>query len=148
MRSLIRPPAAFLVSSLLMVALHFSMPIVHLVPQPVNWLGLGLLAAGLGIAYWHSALFLRIGTNIDTFLEPGVLTTEGLFSRTPNPMYLGFTVALIGIAIVLGSLSPLTALLGFFALMQLWYVPTEEKAMARKFGAEYAEYKRRVPRWL
>jgi protein-S-isoprenylcysteine O-methyltransferase Ste14 len=148
MRSLILPPAAFLMSAALMVVLHLSMPIVHLVPQPANWLGLTLVATGLAISYWHTALFQRVGTNVDTFLEPGTLTTEGLFSRTRNPMYLGMLTALLGVEIVLGSLSPLVALFGFFGLAQLWYIPFEERAMARKFGDQYAEYRRAVRRWL
>lgn len=135
-------------SALLMVALHFATPIVHVVPWPVNWLGFLMVVAGLAVANWHSRLFGRLGTNIDTFGEPGALTTEGLFRHTRNPMYLGMLTALVGLAIVLGSLAPVTVLLAFFLLLRLWYVPVEERAMAEKFGAEYAEYLSRVPRWL
>jgi protein-S-isoprenylcysteine O-methyltransferase Ste14 len=135
-------------SSMVMLGLNFSMPMVHIVPQPVNWFGALLIAAGLAVSAWHSRMFERLGTNIDTFGEPGRLTREGLFSRTRNPMYLGFLMALTGLAFVLGSLTPIAILLVFFAMTHFWYIPTEEKAMSSKFGTEYAEYQRAVPRWL
>lgn len=63
-------------------------------------------------------------------------------------MYLGMIVCLIGVAFVLGSLSPFIGPLGFFLLANHGYVPLEEKAMAKKFGSAYVNYKRRVSRWL
>jgi protein-S-isoprenylcysteine O-methyltransferase Ste14 len=147
-RLLIRPPATLLMSSIVMLVLNFSVPMLHIVPQPVNWLGALLIAAGLAVSAWHSRMFERLETNIDTFGEPGRLTREGMFSRTRNPMYLGFLAALTGLAVVLGSLSPIAILLVFFAMTQFWYIPTEERAMSRKFGDEYAEYQLAVPRWL
>jgi protein-S-isoprenylcysteine O-methyltransferase Ste14 len=134
--------------SMVMLVLNFSVPLLRIVPQPMNWLGIVPIVAGLAISGWHSRMFERLGTNIDTFGEPGRLTREGLFSRTRNPMYLGFLAALTGLTFVLGSLSPVAILLVFFAMAQFWYVPTEEKAMSRKFGVEYAEYQRTVPRWI
>jgi protein-S-isoprenylcysteine O-methyltransferase Ste14 len=135
-------------SSMVMLLLNFGAPMLHIVPQPVNWLGALLIVAGLAVSAWHSRMFERLGTNIDTFGEPGSFTKEGLFGRTRNPMYLGFLTALAGLTFILGSLSPIAILLVFFAMTQFWYIPTEERAMSRKFGDEYAEYQRTVPRWL
>lgn len=148
MQWLLLPPVVLLMSAGLMWALHLTVPIMELVPQPFNWGGLLLIAAGLACANWHARLFRRIGTNINTFGEPGKLTTEGLFRRTRNPMYLGMILSLIGVACALGSLSPFAGPLAFFVLAEFWYVPLEEKAMAMKFGDEYVAYQQAVPRWL
>jgi protein-S-isoprenylcysteine O-methyltransferase Ste14 len=147
MRKLLLPPVVLLLSAMLMVVLHSWWPVLRWVPHPWNWGAAALIVAGLAIAQWHARLFRRLGTNIQTFGEPGQLATEGLFRRTRNPMYLGMLLALAGLALVLGSLSPLAVWLLFFALMQMWYVPFEERAMAQRFGDAYREYQRQVPRW-
>lgn len=148
MRLLLLPPVVMLMTAGMMFLLHVEVPIVQLVPRPANLAGIALVVAGVAIANWHARLFRRIGTNINTFGEPGKLTTEGLFRRTRNPMYLGMIVCLAGVACMLGSMSPIAGPLGFFILAHYWYIPLEEKAMALKFGNEYFEYQRSVPRWL
>jgi protein-S-isoprenylcysteine O-methyltransferase Ste14 len=148
MRLLLLPPIVCVASIALMVVLHLNFPVIGLLPQPFNWIGGVLIVAGLGCAQWHARLFRRLGTNINTFGEPGTLTTSGLFRRTRNPMYLGMVVALLGVACLLGSLSPFAGPVGFFVLANSWYIPLEEQAMSKKFGADYQQYQRTVPRWL
>jgi protein-S-isoprenylcysteine O-methyltransferase Ste14 len=148
MKNILLPPVIWVASAALMLLLHLTVPVIQLVPAPWTWLGLTLLVAGLAMARWHAVLFRRVGTNINTFGQPDKLTTEGLFRRTRNPMYLGMIVSLLGLAWVLGSLSPLASPLGFFVLAHGWYVPLEEKNMSLKFGEAYATYQRSVPRWL
>jgi protein-S-isoprenylcysteine O-methyltransferase Ste14 len=147
MRKLLLPPVVFVASVVVMIVLHWRWPVLHWLPLPWTWAGAGLIVAGLALAQWHARLFRRLGTNIQTFGEPGQLTTEGLFRRTRNPMYLGMLLALTGVAVVLGSLSPGAVVLVFFVLMQAWYIPFEERAMAQRFGDAYAAYRRDVPRW-
>ena len=72
-----------------MLLLHLAVPTRQIVPYPQKWLGLLLLGAGLAMAAWHARLFRQAGTNIQTFGEPGQLTTGGLFRRSRNPRYLG-----------------------------------------------------------
>lgn len=116
-------------------------------PAPWRLTGLALLLAGIAIAQWHARLFRQLGTNINTFAEPDHLTTLGLFRRTRNPMYLGMVIALTGVALLLGAVSPMAGPLAFFVLSHRWYIPVEEQAMAARFGERYREYQVRVPRW-
>jgi protein-S-isoprenylcysteine O-methyltransferase Ste14 len=148
MRFVLLPPVALVLTAGAMLALHWNAPVASVVPPPFNWAGLLLIVAGLGLAQWHARLFRRIGTNINTFADPDQLTTEGFFSRSRNPMYLGMVLCLTGVAMLLGSLSPWLGPLGFFALANFWYVPVEERAMGRRFGPAYAQYQQRVRRWL
>jgi protein-S-isoprenylcysteine O-methyltransferase Ste14 len=55
---------------------------------------------------------------------------------------------LMGLALVLGSLTPWFVLPVFIALIQYEFILMEERKMAGEFGAQYAEYRRRVRRWL
>ena len=104
-------------------------------------LGVGLLAAGSG-------LFRRLGTNIRTFDEPGVLVVDGPFRFSRNPMYLGFSLVLLGLALGTGHATPLAIPAAFFAVANLWYVPFEERAMHAKFGPDYEQYRRTTRRWI
>jgi protein-S-isoprenylcysteine O-methyltransferase Ste14 len=142
------PLTHFSILAGIMALLRWTMPVALLIPSPWNWLGVILVAAGLGIAGRHARLFHYLGTNIYTFGEPGQMTTDALYSHTRNPMYLGLLIVLIGLAVALGRLSPFVGPLVFFALANFWYIPWEERAMARKFGEAYAEYSRTVRRWL
>ena len=63
-------------------------------------------------------------------------------------MYLGITIALMGIAIVVGSLPMLIAPVGFFAIINMVFIPYEERRLEQIFGEEYIDYKRQVRRWL
>lgn len=148
MRRFMLPPIVMLICAAAMVMLDRVLPLPVLVAPPWNWFGLLLLSFGIGIAQWHAHLFRRLGTNINTFGEPGQLTTAGLFSYTRNPMYVGMLSALTGLAWLLGSLACWLPVALFALLMQFWYIPLEESALSEKFGAQFDSYRQRVPRWL
>ncbi|WP_275557288.1 isoprenylcysteine carboxylmethyltransferase family protein [Pseudoalteromonas sp. J010] len=83
------------------------------------------------------------------FDEPTVLVASGIYKYTRNPMYLGFTIAIFGFAILLGgSLSSLLLTAAFFLITDRWYIPYEERMMHAKFGREYEAYCRKVRRWI
>ncbi len=73
---------------------------------------------------------------------------HGLYRVMRNPMYVGVGTVVASEAIGLGLRNLLLYLLiggGFVYLFVLFY---EEPALHKKFGADYEEYSRRVPRWL
>ena len=151
MQRLLRPPVVWFASVGAMVILQRIWPLAALPPDAcvLAWMAGGVLVlAGLAIAQWHARLFKRIGTNINTFGEPGTLTTAGLFAHTRYPMYLGMLLALAGVALALGTLSPWLLVLQFFVLAQCWYIPLEERKLAARFGRQYADYCRDVRRWI
>ena len=148
MHFMILPPVTMLVTAIAMILLDIWCPIRVLWEPPFSYAGVVLIVCGISIARWHAKLFKRIGANIQTFGKPTRLTRAGLFSRTRNPMYLGFVTTLVGIFVVLGSLSPAAGVLVYFGLANWWYVPFEERAMLRHFGAEYTSYCQQVRRWL
>jgi protein-S-isoprenylcysteine O-methyltransferase Ste14 len=63
-------------------------------------------------------------------------------------MYLGFVLILIGIAVLMRSLTPYVIVLAFAILMDRMYIRIEERMLAEEFGAEWEEYKRSTRRWL
>lgn len=142
------PPSLFLICLLLALALHLLAPGARWLPAPWNLAGLALVPVGLWLLIRGSRLFARRGTNIDTFLDPDVLVTDGPFRVTRNPMYLGFVLVLGGGCLALGTLLPLLSLALFVAVVDRWYIPFEERACAARFGEAYRAYQARTRRWL
>ncbi|MBN1533772.1 MAG: isoprenylcysteine carboxylmethyltransferase family protein [Spirochaetes bacterium] len=76
------------------------------------------------------------------------LRDDGAYGLTRNPMYFGLNAAFWGAGCILDDLSVLIAaciwsLLNFLSVT-LW----EERQMLGKFGEEYLEYTKRVPRFI
>jgi protein-S-isoprenylcysteine O-methyltransferase Ste14 len=112
-------------------------------------LAIGLLA-GLVLAGMGLAAFRRAGTTIDpTHPEAAsAIVTGGVYRLTRNPMYLGFTCALVGWAFWLPSWWTLLGPVVFVAWMTPWQIGPEERALRQRFGAAYVAYCRDVRRWL
>src|SRR5689334_14941191 len=113
------------------------------------WLGVALIAVGVGISGWAFALFRRLGTEIDPTSETNKsLVVQGPFRFTRNPMYLGLVMMTLGIAFVVGSL-PMFAVPVLAVATANWaHIPFEEAKMRRQFGAAFEQYMHRVRRWI
>jgi len=108
-----------------------------------------LFLLGLFSVLWAGSLFRRRGTEILPHSPTNkLLLTEGLYRFTRNPMYLGMTLVLLGIAFFVGTLPMFLVPFAFFCLINFVFIPFEEAKMHRQFGEEYADFKRRVRRWI
>jgi protein-S-isoprenylcysteine O-methyltransferase Ste14 len=144
----ILPPILLLIFTALMIALKWLLPGPVVVPFPLSWLGAIPALAGLGVTLTAARRFHRIRTNIRTFNEPTLMVTDGLFSWSRNPMYLGMAAFLVGLGVVLGTLPSLFIAAAFIVIADRWYIRFEEAAMRRKFGDAYVAYTQRTRRWL
>src|SRR5215212_4042059 len=85
-----------------------------------------------------------------TALLPGAASTtvidSGAFARSRNPLYVGLLVGSAGVALLAGSLWALIALPLEWVLLRWGAVLPEERYLAAKFGATYADYTSRVRR--
>jgi protein-S-isoprenylcysteine O-methyltransferase Ste14 len=80
--------------------------------------------------------------------EAGYLITEGIFSATRNPMCLGLSVALFGLAKLFESPWGYSAPAAFFVLVQWIHIRPEEARLAAWYGEQYQTYKSQVRRWV
>jgi protein-S-isoprenylcysteine O-methyltransferase Ste14 len=148
MRLLFLPPRLVLMLLVAMGALHMLLPGPTLLAFPYTLVGAAVAALGFALTLSGARLFARVGTNIRTFNQPGVLVTDGPFRWSRNPIYLGFVVLLLGTAILLGTATPFIAPALFALIADRWYIAFEERAMRERFGADYAAYASRTRRWL
>ena len=142
------PPVLVLITLGAMMVLGTLAPGPTLIDYPYSLAGTVLAATGFIVSFAGSRQFARVGTNIRTFDEPSTLVTSGLFRLSRNPMYLGFLILLLGTAVLIGGSTPFLAVIIFAIITDRWYIAYEERAMARRFGADYATYTGRTRRWL
>ncbi|VVB88932.1 Phospholipid methyltransferase [uncultured archaeon] len=103
-------------------------------------IGIILFAAGLYIIYWGSYSLRKA-----VFIPENKLVTTGAFARVRHPMYLGGIIGAFGLALFAGSV------LGFIysfilALILSHIADSEEKDLRARFGQEYVEYQKKVPK--
>ena len=142
------PPFLFLFSVIGMFVLSRFYPIQEWVKTPYNLLGIVPFSLGLFILISTLTRYRKTKTEINTFKKPKKLITNGFFQYSRNPIYLGFTLILLGIALLLGNVAALIPVACFFLAANFWYVPFEEKNMEIVFGKNYLFYKKKVRRWI
>jgi protein-S-isoprenylcysteine O-methyltransferase Ste14 len=78
---------------------------------------------------------------------PGVLLREGIYSRIRHPRYVEVTLWVLGYALFANFLaSYLVAALTPAVLYLIVFL--EERELAQRFGKEWEEYAREVPRFV
>ena len=111
-------------------------------------LALALIIGGLGVEFWAAGLFSKAGTNVVPYKPATALVTDGPFRFSRNPMYLGFLLTYLGLALGLNSPVALLLALPCMVVMTWGVVLREERYLEGKFGQPYRDYKARVRRWL
>jgi protein-S-isoprenylcysteine O-methyltransferase Ste14 len=110
----------------------------------------GVGAASVGLLGSTAAAFRKHGTTVEPFdpSKASSLVTDGPNALTRNPMYVGMAGVLAAHALGRGGwLTPLPAI-GFVAVIDRIQIRPEEQALRALFGADYAAYCDRVPRWI
>lgn len=145
---LILPPVLFFGTLFLGIVLHFVRPIVLPIPAVWRWVGAGVAIFGILFGGSGRAAFARAGTEANPTKPSSVIVESGPYTVTRNPMYVGMTIAYLGIMIA-GRLGwMLVFLLPVLALLHWGVILREERYLSRKFGAPYDDYRRRVRRYL
>jgi protein-S-isoprenylcysteine O-methyltransferase Ste14 len=76
-----------------------------------------------------------------------MIVTTGIFAWLRNPMYVGGTVALIGLAILIASDWMVVTTIIMAVVIHFGVVRREERYLAAKFGDAYRDYRARVSRY-
>lgn len=76
---------------------------------------------------------------------PEVFIRTGLYAVWRHPIYLFYTLALTGAAMVWGSMGMLLFSIPVFILLESVYIFIEEKILVRRFGDSYVQYRKKTP---
>ncbi len=142
------PPVLFLASLVLMGALHYLLPLVRWLDWPWRGVGAVPLAGGLLMGLWAVGHFRRRDTTIIPFEQSSSLILEGPYRLSRNPIYLSMVLVLLGVWLLLGSLSPVLVVLLFVGWISTRFIVKEEQHLKTQFGRTYLEYKEKVRRWV
>jgi protein-S-isoprenylcysteine O-methyltransferase Ste14 len=144
----VMPTTYLLLAIVLMIALHFVYPWRTVMPGWWRLVGILAVAAGVALNVVADKAFRAARTTLKPFEESSALVTRGVFHFTRNPMYVGFLLVLIGVALLLGSLTPWVVVAGSGILLDRQFVAIEERMLARRFGEEWKRYTLSTPRWI
>jgi protein-S-isoprenylcysteine O-methyltransferase Ste14 len=146
----IPPPLAFVIAALAMWWIRRTAELGRFSFAYQSALAIVLIVLGVALIAMSLRSFARAGTTPNPLHPKNAteLVTSGAYALSRNPMYVGDAVALVGIAVWLGSLPSLLPIAAFIVYVDRVQIAAEEKAMAEIFGDRYTAYRRHVRRWL
>jgi protein-S-isoprenylcysteine O-methyltransferase Ste14 len=147
-RAKVLPPTYLVVFILVIITLHYIFPIIKFIYYPWNLIGTVPIFVGIVLNLAADRAFKKIGTTVKPYEESTGLLVYGTFKFSRHPMYLGMALILLGLSILLGSLTPFAMVAVFVCTMEKLFVQVEEQMMENTFGSEYLEYKKKVRKWV
>ena len=108
----------------------------------------GILLAVVGAALALRAAVLLAGRGRPRRGPTPAFILAGPYLRLRNPLLGGVVLGLVGVALATRSWSVATVALVAALGAHRWVTRVEEPRLAARFGVAYAEYLRRVRRWL
>jgi protein-S-isoprenylcysteine O-methyltransferase Ste14 len=118
-------------------------------PLPVRALGVVLIVGGVGVLLHAFGRFVVEGLGTPAPVAPTErLVVGGLYRHVRNPMYLAVAATITGQALLLGRTVLLAYAVLFMAAVGAFVHLYEEPTLTRRYGEEYAAYRRAVPAWL
>lgn len=149
-RILLPPPIIYFGTLLVTVGLErllFDRSLLAVSSQMRSFGG-GLAVGGLVLVIIAIVHLLRARTAVNPYHSTTNIVSHGVFMKSRNPIYLGFTFLYIGIALVAASLLALLTTPLVLLFMQVAVIRREEAYLEEKFGEEYRAYRARVRRWM
>ena len=108
-----------------------------------------LLALGFFLVIWTMCLFATVGKGTPAPWDPiDKLIVTGPYAYVRNPMLCGVFCILFAETLLFQSKALLIYALIFIVINAIYFPLSEEKGLLKRYGEDYAEYKRNVPRFL
>ena len=144
----IAPPLLFAIPILGFLLMEWVFP-TSFIYGAFRWIiGAALLAGGLALNIAGFVTQKRAGTDPIPFNPSTRIVSHGVYRFTRNPMYIGFALWTLALAILFDSVWMLLAVPIGIVLIDRLIIVREERYLERKFGEEYLIYKRWVRRWI
>lgn len=126
-------------------------PAQHFNPDTVllKIIGAVIGLSGFSLFIYTVSLFRKIGKGTLAPWQPTQkLVVYGPYRYCRNPMITGVLFILIGESLIFHSTNIVVWSGIFFLINTTYFLLKEEPDLYKRFGDEYLEYKRNVPRWI
>lgn len=111
--------------------------------------GIAVSGAGLGLLAYCIYILSTAGKGTLAPWSPTKkLALKGPYMYTRNPMISGVLIIILGEAIACASFPVLAWAAAFFITNNIYFALFEEPGLEKRFGRNYRNYKKQVPRWL
>jgi protein-S-isoprenylcysteine O-methyltransferase Ste14 len=142
------PPLMFLLAFIAAIALGFIVPLRLDLPGVARAIGVVLIVCCLALYAWGAETMRRAKTNLLPHCAAGRLVDWGAFAVSRHPIYVGATIAFFGLGVAANHAWICLAALVLALAIDRIGMAREDAHMAARFGAEWARYASRTPRWL
>lgn len=115
-----------------------------------EWISATLALLGAIIAVAGVVSFRRARTTVNptTPAKASSLVVSGIYRFTRNPMYLGFALILLALAVFFSNALALALVPCFVLYLDRFQIRPEERALASLFPNDFPAYTARVRRWF
>ena len=126
-----------------------TFPKLGLPPFILPLIGIIVLITGLLLFIQAIILFIKIGKGTLAPWNPTrQLVVKSLYRYMRNPMITGVFFILLSESLLIQSTAIGIWCVSFFVINHVYFIFKEEPDLEKRFGEEYIEYKKHVPRWL
>ena len=142
------PPLVYLAGIVIGFLASVWMP-TKVVPNSVAWTVGGILIFCGAVLTGSAVLrFIDADTTVRPDRAASRLVIVGPYRISRNPIYLGFALTYLGIAIAGQSIWALVLLPVVLIIVQRGAIEPEEAFLEKRFGSDYVSYKEKVRRWI
>jgi len=117
---------------------------IALAPQPTFYVAIACIWLGIALRLWAISTlgrFFRMSVVMQTNHQ---LIQSGPYRVLRHPSYTGALITMAGIGLAIGNWLAMLACVGCMLIAFAARIIVEESALAERFGAEFAEHKRRT----
>lgn len=131
------------------VLLDIAFPYKFLSEPWNQLLGVFVVMLGTLVVFWAE----NVGRKYSEQRKRGEVThvghiSQGIYSYTRNPKYVGLGILLIGLGVILNSLFVIGASIVSILVIHFFLIGREEELLASRHGDIYHEYAKKVKRWF
>ena len=144
------PPLFYVLTFLVAVFVQKKIPIddslFHL--QITKITGILFLVISLFFLVTSLIKFFQSKNTLILIKPASSLQTNGIYSISRNPMYVGLAIVYLGTTCLIGNWWNIILFPLLLLVIKEYVIKKEEKYLERAFGEKYLDYKSKVRRWL
>lgn len=112
-------------------------------------IGIFLIILGSLFVIYANKSFLKIGNGtLAPWDPPKKLVATDLYKYVRNPVVSGILMILLGETLIFASIELFLWFVTFFIVNYVYIVYWEEPRLIKRFGKDYINYTKNVPRWI